>query len=106
MTNTAMTRAALLAVMAFAPTPAWAQEAQDEARGKYGRVSVSIGQAYEDNLFAVPASRSPRSDLVSRLGPAFEAGYLSFPFALITRYAVDAERYLTNVELNNNIARK
>lgn len=93
-------RAALLAIIVVAPKTA---SAQDDA---YARMSVSTTQVYDGNLFATPASRVPQADLISRFGPALEAGYVSIPMKLVARYEIDAERYLSHAELNRNVARQ
>lgn len=89
----------LFLVMALA-APA-AASAQEET---YTRMSVSASQIYDGNLFATPASRGPQSDLISRFGPALEAGYVSLPLELVARYEVRAERYLDHPDLNANVA--
>jgi hypothetical protein len=93
-------RAALLAMTVIAPKTA---SAQDEA---YARMSVSTTQMYDGNLFAAPASGVPQADLISRFGPALEAGYVSIPIELVARYEIDAERYLSHTKLNRNVARQ
>lgn len=94
-------RAALVATSTvLAPNTATAQG------DAYARVSVSTAQVYDGNLFAAPGSRHPQADLISRFGPALDAGYVSIPFRLVARYAIDAERYLSHVELNRNVARQ
>jgi len=70
----------------------------------YTRVSVSATQVYDGNLFAVPASHAPQADLISRFGPALEAGYKSLPFEIAARYEIQAERYLDHADLNENVA--
>ena len=93
-------RAALLAIIVVTPKTASAQG------DTYARMSVSTTQMYDGNLFATPASRVPQADLISRFGPALEAGYVSIPIELVARYAIDAERYLSHAELNMNVARQ
>lgn len=78
---------AFLSATVLAPAVATAQG------DAYARMSVSTAQVYDSNLFAAPASRDPQADLVSRFGPALEAGYLSMPLKLIStadlvRYAI------------------
>ena len=60
---------------------------------------------YDANLFATPASREPRADLISRFGPAFDAGIRAVPVELDARYELQAERYLDHPELNESMAR-
>lgn len=93
-------RTALLALSVLAPATA---NGQSEA---YGRIAFSTTQVYDDNLFAVPLSQGPETDLIFRFGSAIEAGYLSTPLKLVARYAVDAERYRTHTELNRAMARQ
>lgn len=93
-------RAALLAITVVTPKTA---SAQGEA---YARMSISTTQMYDGNLFATPASRVPQADLISRFGPALEAGYVSIPMKLVARYEIDAERYLRHTELTRNVARQ
>ena len=46
------------------------------AQGRpYGRLSLSVGQGYDDNLFASPSSGNPQSDFITRFGPVLEGGY-------------------------------
>jgi hypothetical protein len=89
-----------VAVTLFAPATTYAQ-----GRG-YGRVSGSIEQLYDSNLFAVPESQQPSADWVTRFGPLFEAGYESDPLNLKARYGFDAERHRDLVELDNTFARQ
>jgi len=90
--------AVAIATALAAPIPASAQT------DTYARISVSATQIYDGNLFATPASRAPQADLISRIGPAFEAGYLSPPFAIDARYEIQAERYLDHPDLDANAA--
>jgi hypothetical protein len=77
------------------------------AQGRpFGRLALSIGQGYEDNLFSSPASGNPQTDFVTRFGPLFEGGYTSPASSLLARYGVDAERYVEHKELDNNRARQ
>jgi hypothetical protein len=73
----------------------------------YARVSLSTAQLYDGNLFAVAAAAgAPEADLISRIGPLFEAGFESIPIKLRTAYEVDAERYLNHPDLNRMAARQ
>ena len=86
--------------------------AQDvtHAQGKrYARVSGSIEQLYDGNLFAAPESSllfPPESDWITRFGPLFEAGYESQPLNLAVHYGFDAEKHRDHVELDNAFARQ
>ena len=93
-----MACAVAIATALAAPTFAAAQA------DTYARLSVSATQIYDGNLFATPASRAPQADLVSRVGPAFEAGYLSPPVEIHARYEIQAERYLDHPDLDSNAA--
>jgi hypothetical protein len=93
-------RAVLLAIPLVTPQTA---SAQGEA---YARMSVSTTQMFDGNLFATPGSRVPQADLISRFGPALEAGYESIPMKLAAWYEIDAERYLSHAELTRNVARQ
>jgi hypothetical protein len=77
------------------------------AQGRpYGRLSLSIGQGYDDNLFASPSSGNPQSDFITRFGPVLEGGYMSPALALLAQYGFDAERYADQKELNDTLARQ
>jgi hypothetical protein len=92
--------AALLVITLVTPETA---SAQGEA---YARISVATTQMYDGNLFATPRSRVPQADLITRFGPALEAGYESLPMKLVARYEIDSERYLSHAELTRNVARQ
>lgn len=91
-------RIALVVVSLIAPTSAPAQVET------YTRMSFTAAQIYDGNLFATPASLEPQADLITRAGPALEAGYLSLPLEIAARYEVQAERYLDHPDLNENLA--
>jgi hypothetical protein len=93
---------AVLAMLALAaiPSGAWAQGRP------FARLLLSVGQGYDDNLFASPASGNPQSDFVTRFGPVFEGGYNSPALSLLAHYGFDAERYIDRVELDKNLARQ
>jgi hypothetical protein len=91
-------RAVLVAAALAAPTSGAAQVET------YTRMSISAAQIYDGNLFATPAARGPQADVISRFGPAFEAGYFSLPLEIGARYEVQAERYATHTDLNENVA--
>ncbi len=82
------------------PTAAFAQGRT------FGKLALSIGQGYDDNLFSSPSSGNPQSDFVTRFGPLVEGGYSSPAMALLAHYGVEAERYATHKELDNNRARQ
>jgi hypothetical protein len=88
------------AVTLFAPAAAPAQGRS------YARVSGSLEQLYDSNLFAAPESLQPQSDWITRFGPLFEAGYESEPLNLKINYGFDAERHQELVELDNVFARQ
>lgn len=68
------------------------------------RMSATATQVYDGNVFAVPASQGPKADLITRVGPALEGGYLSLPLEILARYEIQAERYLNHADLNESIA--
>jgi len=70
----------------------------------YTRISASVSQIYDGNMFATPASRGPQDDLISRAGPSLEMGYLSPPLDIVARYGIQAERYINHPGLNANAA--
>jgi hypothetical protein len=70
----------------------------------YIRLSGSMSQVYDANLFAAPSQGNPQSDFVSRIGPALEMGYRSAPLEVGVRYGVVAERYAQHQELNHRVA--
>jgi hypothetical protein len=70
----------------------------------YGRVALVFTQVYDDNIFAVPLSQHPQSDLVSRFGPTFEVGRHSRRLEMSAKYGMAAERYVDRVDLNSDVA--
>ncbi len=96
-----MTRTTWLAlIVAGLLTPATAAA----QAGAYTRLTVSVTQMHDANLFAAPASAGPQADLVTRLGPELEAGYVSLPLEVVARYGIEAERYLDHPALNSAVA--
>jgi hypothetical protein len=91
--------AASAAAILVAPAAASAQA------GTYSNVSFSVSQMYDGNLFSAPAARAPRADLITRFGPALEAGVRSLPVEIDARYELMAERYVDHPELDDNLAR-
>jgi hypothetical protein len=91
-------RLALVAAAVAAPASASAQVET------YTRMSFTAAQIHDANLFATPASFGPQADLITRVGPAFEAGYVSLPFEIAARYELQAERYLDHPDLDANLA--
>ena len=87
-----------LATALACPTVAFAQTET------YGRISVSMSQLYDGNLFATPVSLGQHEDLISRAGPSFEVGYLSLPLDIVARYDIQAERYVNHPSLDANAA--
>ncbi len=101
MTTHSVSRA-VVALLAVVTIPAAAA-----AQGRpYGRLSLSVGQGYDDNLFASPSSGNPTSDFITRFGPVLEGGYMSPALSLLAQYGFDAERYADTKELNNTLARQ
>jgi hypothetical protein len=95
------------AAAAIAGTVMLAVPAVTHAQGQgYGRVSGSIEQLYDSNLFAVSTSLEPQSDWITRFGPLFEAGYRSEPLNLRLQYGFDAEKHRDLVELDSVFARQ
>jgi hypothetical protein len=86
--------------VAIMPAASWAQSRP------FGKLSLSIGQGYDDNLFSSPSSGNPQSDFITRFGPIVEGGYASPAMSLLAHYGVDAERYFEHKELDNNRARQ
>ena len=81
----------LLAALLCAPVAASAQ-------GRLtSKMSVSISEVYDGNLFA---KSEPQADLISRTGPLLEIGFRTLPVDVTGRYEIQAERYLNNPELN------
>jgi hypothetical protein len=72
----------------------------------YAMLTVSMTQAYEDNLLAASRSQDRLRDATMRIGPALEAGYVSVPLRLSARYAFDAERYFDHHTLSRGFARQ
>jgi hypothetical protein len=72
--------------------------------GFYVAPSLSVGRAYDDNLFYSSTDRE--SDSIWRISPAVEAGYKSEAFTIAGYYTLDAERYLYHSDLNSNVARR
>jgi hypothetical protein len=70
----------------------------------YARVALGFTQIYDDNVFVVPNSQHPQSDLVSRFGPTFEVGRRSRRLDLTAKYGLAAERYFERIDLNSDLA--
>lgn len=80
-------------------------EAQEHIEGpSYGRVAIGFTQVYDDNIFAVPESQHPQSDLVARFGPTFEVGRHSRRLEMSAKYGMAAERYFERYDLNSDVA--
>lgn len=94
--------AAALAAGLLVPLPAWGQA------GWYVTPSVSLSEAYDDNIFFAPSnqpagtqtSQSKQGDFIFRGTPGLNAGYKSGPFTLLGGYAVSGEVYAHNSDLN------
>jgi hypothetical protein len=101
---------------ALAPAIGWAQtqtagqtptETEQRIEGpSYGKVTLLLTQAFDSNVFAVPESQHPISDMVTRFGPTFEVGRNSRRLNLSARYGMAAERYLDRYDLNTGMARQ
>lgn len=65
--------------------------------------SVTLAVVSDSNLFAQPAD--PRSDVVSRMSPAIDAGYRSKRFTLFGAATIDAERFAAHTSLTTPLAR-
>ena len=78
--------------------PAWGDSTT------YITPSLSLGRAYDDNLFFTPTD--PQSSALWRVSPGLEAGYLSEPLTLAGFFTVDAERYTQHPELDSNAVRR
>jgi hypothetical protein len=80
-------------------------EVQEHIDGpSYGRVAIGFTQVYDDNIFAVPQSQHPQSDLVARFGPTFEVGRHSRRLEMSARYGMAAERYFERYDLDSDVA--
>ena len=94
MTPSAAGRVVLAAAL-LAPSAVFAQ------RQLTTRISASISEAYDGNLFA---RSEPQADLISRTGPLLEIGFRTLPININGRYEIQGERYLNNPELNSAAA--
>lgn len=70
----------------------------------YVTPSVTVGRAYDDNLFFTPTD--PQASVFWRISPAFEAGYRSEELTLAGFFTLDAERYGQHPELDSNAVRR
>ena len=109
-----ITRVVMLAG-ALAPAIGWAQtqtagqipvETEQRIEPSYGKVTLLFTQAFDSNVFAVPESQHPISDMVSRFGPTFDVGRNTRRLHLDARYGMAAERYLDRYDLNTGLARQ
>ena len=98
----AATHAASVVLMASLLAPS-AAAAQGQI---FGRVTGTLEEVFDDNLFAAPVTLPRQSDVITRFGPAVEVGYRSLPLALLARYGFDAERYRTLHDLDDTFARQ
>jgi len=90
---------------AQSPTsPATTETAEHIDGPSYGRVGIVFTELYDDNIFAVPLSQHPQSDLVSRFGPMFEVGRHSRRLEMSAKYGMAAERYYDRYDLNSDLA--
>jgi hypothetical protein len=95
---------AIITAQGNAPAPVAGQPEEHIEGPYYGRVSFLFTESYDDNVFAVPLSQHPQSDLISRFGPTFEVGRHSRRFVMNARYGMAAERYAQLVDLNSDVA--
>jgi hypothetical protein len=65
-------------------------------------LSASVSQIYDANLFASPASAAPQSDVITRVGPAFDVEYRARTLITTARYELQAERYFNHPTLTSN----
>jgi hypothetical protein len=90
---------------AQSPTsPATTETAEHIEGPSYGRVGIVFTEMYDDNIFAVPLSQHPQSDMVSRFGPMFEVGRHSRRLEMSAKYGMAAERYADRYDLNSDLA--
>jgi len=90
---------------AQSPTsPATTETAEHIDGPSYGRVGIVFTEIYDDNIFAVPLSQHPQSDMVSRFGPMFEVGRHSRRLEMSAKYGMAAERYFDRYDLNSDLA--
>jgi hypothetical protein len=68
------------------------------------RPSASITELYDSNVFATPDA--PRSDAITRVSPAVDAGYRTASLDLRGHYTFDAEGYSRTAALTNAMARQ
>lgn len=87
----------LVAVM-LVPLPASADS------GYYLVPWLTLSERYDDNLFYDAADQT--SDFITRVSPTLELGYESETLNWIARYALDAEYYHQESDLNTNRARQ
>ena len=95
---------AMIAAQGNAPAQVAGQPEEHIEGPSYGRVSLLFTESYDDNVFAVPLSQHPQSDLISRFGPIFEVGRHTRRFVMNARYGLAAERYAQLVDLNSDVA--
>lgn len=98
----------MIAAQGPSPTPEVAKtEAEEHVEGpSYGRIMLMFAQSYDDNIFAVPESQHPQSDLVARFGPTFEVGRHTRRLEMNAKYGMAAERYFEQITLNTDVARQ
>jgi hypothetical protein len=65
-------------------------------------LSASVSQIYDANLFAAPSPVAPQSDVITRVGPAFDLEYRARTLTTTARYELQAERYLNHPTLTSN----
>jgi hypothetical protein len=68
------------------------------------RPSVSIAELSDSNVFAT--ADAPRSDAITRVSPALDAGYRTAWLDLRGHYTFDAERYSRTAALTKAVARQ
>lgn len=90
-------RVALTAAVLIVPSIAAAQS--DRLSPK---MSASLAQIYDANLFATPTTSAPQSDLITRVGPVFDLDYRSGRLFTTARYELQAERYINHPALTSS----
>jgi hypothetical protein len=70
----------------------------------YLKGTLSLAEVRDDNLFYTSESR--QSDVISRLTPGFEAGSRAQRFDIVSRWALDVERFADHTELDTDRARE
>jgi hypothetical protein len=67
--------------------------------GYYVLPSFTLSETYDDNVFLTSSDK--RDDFITRFTPGIRLGYVSTPLTLLAGYALDAEVYAKDSDLNN-----